>query len=52
MKTIDNTKELPWYPVRAYTVKDEAEAQQIADGRDAWLFQQVEGALYVFVKEG
>ena len=52
MKQIENTKELPWTPLHAYTVKDEAEAVQIANGREAWLFEQVEGALYLFVKEG
>ena len=51
MKTITNTKELPWYPLRAYSVKDVDEAAQIANGREAYLFEQVIGALYVFVKE-
>ena len=51
MKTITNTKELPWYPLRAYSVKDVDEAAQIANGREAYLFEQVAGALYVYVKE-
>lgn len=51
MTRITNTKELPWYPLRAYAVRDEAEAVQIAGGRKAWLFEQVSGALYLYVAE-
>jgi hypothetical protein len=50
MTTIDNTKELPWVKLRAYTVSDEAEALQIAAGREAWLFKQTESAWYLFVR--
>ncbi len=51
MITITNTRELPWTHLRAYAVKDMAEAVQIAAGRTAYLFEQVIGALYVFVVE-
>ena len=30
MTIISNTKELPWTPLRCYSVKDEAEAREIA----------------------
>jgi hypothetical protein len=50
MTHITNTKQLPWVPLRAYSVKDEAEAVKIADGRKAYLFEQVVGALYLFVE--
>jgi len=49
MTHIENTKQLPWCELRVFAVKDEAEAVAIADGRKAYLFQQVIGALYVFV---
>ena len=52
MTHITYIKELPWCALRAYQVKDEAEAAQIADGRRAYLFQQTEKALYVFVELG
>ena len=52
MTHITYIKELPWCALRAYQVKDEAEAAQIADGRRAYLFQQTEKALYVFVVLG
>ena len=51
MTHITYIKELPWCPLRAYSVKDEAEAAVIANGRRAWLFQQTEQALYLFVEE-
>ena len=49
MTHITNTKQLPWCELRAYLVKDEAEAVQMADGRTAYLYQQTEDALYLFV---
>lgn len=49
MTHITNTKELPWCDLRAYLVKDEVEAAQIANGRKAYLFQQTDDALYLFV---
>ena len=51
MTKIQNTRELPWTPLHAYTVKDEAEAVKIAAGRKAWLFEQVEGVFYLYVDE-
>ena len=50
MTTIQNTKELPWCELRAYTVKDVEEAERIAAGRECWLFQQTDDALYLFVR--
>lgn len=50
MTHITNTKELPWCELRAYSVKNETEAEQIAAGREAWLFKQTDNALYLFVK--
>ena len=47
---IENTRQLPWTSVRGYTVKDEQEAEQIADGKTAYLFRQTEDALYLFVE--
>ena len=50
MTTILNTRELPACDLRAYSVKDEAEAAQIANGRKSYLFHQTEDALYLFVE--
>jgi hypothetical protein len=50
MTTITNTKELPWCDLRAYQVKDESEAREIAGTKTAYLFQQTAEALYVFVE--
>jgi hypothetical protein len=47
---ITNTKQLPWTPLRACRVMDEAEAARIADGRKAYLFKQTERAWYVFIE--
>jgi len=52
MTNIQNTRELPTCDLRAYQVHDEAEAQQIADGRTAYLFQQTAKVLYLFVEIG
>jgi hypothetical protein len=52
MTHIQNTKELPWCDLRAYSVKDEEEAAKIANGRRCWLFQQTDDALYLFVEVG
>ena len=49
MTYISNTKELPWCDLRAHLVQDETEAQRIAEGRQAYLFQQTDDALYLFV---
>lgn len=51
MTHITNTRELPWCQLRAYSVKDEAEARQIAGDKTAYLFQQTEDALYLFVEQ-
>ena len=51
MTIIQNTKELPWCRMRAYRVADEAEARKIAGDKKAYLFEQVIGALYLFVEE-
>jgi len=50
MTTIENTRELPNCPLRAYTIKDEAEAAQIANGRVAYIFKQTATAWYLFVQ--
>ena len=50
MTHIQNTRELPWCDLRHYLVKDEAEAVQIAGTNKAYLFQQTEDTLYLFVE--
>ena len=53
MTTITNIKELPFITLRAYTVRDEAKAREIAGGRESWLLNATwDGVLYLFVKEG
>ena len=51
MTHMTNTRELPRCQLRAYIVKDEAEAVRVADGRTGYLFQQTATALYLFVEE-
>jgi len=51
MTYITNTRELPWCELRVYLVRDEAEARQLARNRKAYLFQQTEDALYLFVEK-
>jgi hypothetical protein len=50
MTHITSTRELPGCALRAYLVRNEAEAQAIAGTARAWLYQQTEQALYLFVE--
>jgi hypothetical protein len=52
MTTITSPNQLPGGWHRMYTVKDEAEAARIANGRTAYLYQSlIITALYLFVPE-
>ena len=50
MTRIQNTRELPAGDLRAYVVKDEAEARQIVGDGKGYLYEQVTGALYLYVR--
>jgi len=47
MTTITDPRQLPWSPLRMYSVTDEAEARKIANGRRAYFYKK---ALYLFVE--
>ena len=49
MTRIQNTRELPAGELRAYVVKDEDEARQIVGDGKGYLYEQVTGALYLYV---
>jgi hypothetical protein len=57
MTIIDNTKQLPWTPVRAHLVKDEntdetqaLETIKTFDKFKSWLFKQTPTTWYLFVE--